>query len=113
MLGTLFARALTIFVLLLVGTMVASRRQRRSTNVPPWLEVSDLDRPRRRGRGVADYVRAIRRQAGFEWRLLSVAAVTASTFLHSTKTGAITLGLCFIALFPVGYLWWRRWGPGH
>lgn len=67
---------------------------------------------RRADRRAVDYFRTIGTTPGFELRLLSCAAIFTATYLRDgwrTTLLAAIAGLLIV--FPLGFLWWRRWGP--
>jgi hypothetical protein len=58
------------------------------------------------------YAEAIRSQSQFGLRCVVLVAFALSVWSRNGAMQAlVTLGLAVFAVFPLGYLWWRRWGP--
>jgi hypothetical protein len=87
------------------------RRQKLAAGFTP------VNRPRRaRGqrpgaRGVQDYQRAIRAQPANGFYVVMTLCFLVSVWTQSGATGAASvLAVDLAVVFPLGYLWWRRWG---
>lgn len=62
-------------------------------------------------RTVGDYWHMLVTRPGNRARLIATISFLVATWLaKGTSTGLITLGLAVIIVFPLGFLWWRRFG---
>jgi hypothetical protein len=79
---------------------------------PVRAEASRMGFSRRRAdRRVADYLRTIGTSPGFEWRLLSFAFFFSAMYMREGWRTALPVAGAVVLMFPLGFLWWRRWGP--
>ena len=62
-------------------------------------------------RSFGSFLRAVRAQSGFKWRLLSASAFWAALAVkEGVRWSAELLGLSIVAALLLGYPLWRRWG---
>jgi hypothetical protein len=63
------------------------------------------------GRGIADYFRAIANRPGFQMRLASCICFATAGLMRRDSKGVFALVAGLLIVFPLGYVWWRWWGP--
>jgi hypothetical protein len=88
------------------------RRRRAGRTAWPVSPLEHVGGDRFGGRGVRDYLALIASRPASRFWLLTALAFLGVTWSQEGVTGAlIALAIAGAVVFPLGYLWWRRWGP--
>jgi hypothetical protein len=57
------------------------------------------------------YFAVIHKPGAALWLIASAAFLFSSWRTNGASAAFITLAIVILVIFPLGYLWWRRWGP--
>ena len=103
-----------MYVMRYYGKRRAVRRLRQFKGDYGTRSISGPDGLEREGRPrdlKGFYFAVVHKPGAAFWLIASAAFLLSSWRTSGSSAALITLAIIILGIFPLGYLWWRRWGP--